>query len=194
LVFIWLIKKSHLIILLYSLYFFVNFIFAFSISSYCYIWFILPFGGWCSGVDVNISTVSEEISNVIAACLSHLLQLLTPSWRDTCLNKLKTTLIIVFSSVVTDKTYPTIPLWCWISYWPLPHRKSFPYVSIWEQCLERHAFLNLSSMLLNIWLFRGQWTAKSVLIVHINVDNTTAYIDTVTIRLMIFALTLVLML
>jgi len=62
-----------------------------------------------AGVDVNISTVSEEISNVvIAACSSHLLQensqVLRLSWRDACMNQLKTTLIVVISSDVTHKT------------------------------------------------------------------------------------------
>jgi len=59
-----------------------------------------------AGVDVglNISTMSEQISDIIAACLSHLLQVLRPSWRDTCLNKLKTILTAVFNSNVIDKT------------------------------------------------------------------------------------------
>ena len=67
-----------------------------------------------ASVDVNISTVSEEINNIIAACLSHLLQenpqVLRLSWKNSCLNQLKTTLIVIFSFDVTEKnTHPTIP-------------------------------------------------------------------------------------
>ena len=78
--------------------------------------------------------------------------MLSDSWRDTCLNQLKTTLIVVFSSGVTEKTYPTIPLWLWISYRPLPHRhrvcrKSFSLygdLNAWNRnsmCCDRKAWI-----------------------------------------------------